>query len=106
MSSEASLRPVLAEWMPARKYSLSSLFSVSLRLCRTPSGLSFLLALAEAFAEAFAQEKPLQRGLVFLASSGHFHGAVGCREFVGNHRGGLLEKIVAAIGVEHIAEEV
>jgi hypothetical protein len=66
------------------------------------SGLSVLLALAEAFARS---TEPLERGLVFLASSGHFHGGIGCREFVGKHRGGLLEKIVAAIGVEHIGEE-
>ena len=61
-----------------------------------------LLALAEAFATS---GEPLERGLVFLASSGHFHGGIGCREFVAQHRGGLLEKIVAAIGVEHIGEE-
>jgi len=67
------------------------------------SGLSVLLVLAEAFAQS---AQPLERGLVFLASSGHFHGAIGCREFVGKHRGGLLEKIVAVIGIEHIAEEV
>lgn len=66
------------------------------------SGLSVLLALAEAFARS---TEPLERGLVFLASSGHFHGGIGCREFVGKHRGGLLDKIVAAIGVEHIGEE-
>ena len=67
------------------------------------SGLAALLALAKAFAES---AEPLERGLIFLASSGHFHGGIGCREFVAKHRGGLLEKIVAAIGVEHIAEEV
>ena len=66
------------------------------------SGLSVLLALAEAFARS---TEPLERGLIFLASSGHFHGGIGCRKFVDKHRGGLLEKIVAAIGVEHIAEE-
>ncbi|MDP7177729.1 MAG: M28 family peptidase [Verrucomicrobiota bacterium] len=66
------------------------------------SGLSVLLALAEVFAQS---DEPLERGLVFLAASGHFHGGIGCREFVAKHRGGLLEKIVAAIGVEHIAEE-
>ena len=66
------------------------------------SGLSVLLALAEAFARS---KEPLERGLVFLASSGHFHGGIGCRKFVDKHRGGLLEKIVAAIGIEHIAEE-
>ncbi|MED5381857.1 MAG: M28 family peptidase [Verrucomicrobiota bacterium] len=67
------------------------------------SGLSVLLALAEAFAKS---GEPLERGLVFLASSGHFHGGIGCREFVAKHRGGLLEKIVTAIGVEHIGEDV
>ena len=67
------------------------------------SGLSVLLALAKAFADS---GEPLERGLVFLASSGHFHGGIGCREFVAKHRGGLLDKIVATIGIEHIAEEV
>jgi len=66
------------------------------------SGLSVLLALAEAFAQS---GEPLERGLIFLASSGHFHGGIGCREFVAKHKGELLEKIVAAIGIEHIAEE-
>ena len=67
------------------------------------SGLSALLALAKGFAQS---SEPLERGLIFLASSGHFHGGIGCREFVARHRGDLLEKIVTAIGVEHIAEEV
>ena len=67
------------------------------------SGLAALLALAKAFAES---GETLERGLIFLASSGHFHGGIGCREFVAKHRDDLLEKTVAAIGVEHIAEEV
>ncbi|MDP7051740.1 MAG: M28 family peptidase [Verrucomicrobiota bacterium] len=66
------------------------------------SGLSVLLALAKVFAQS---GEPLERGLIFLASSGHFHGGIGCREFVAKHKGELLEKIVAAIGIEHIAEE-
>ncbi|MEE2948496.1 MAG: M28 family peptidase, partial [Verrucomicrobiota bacterium] len=66
------------------------------------SGLSVLLALAKVFAES---GEPLERGLIFLASSGHFHGGIGCREFVAKHNGELLEKIVAAMGIEHIAVE-
>jgi hypothetical protein len=67
------------------------------------SGLSVLLALAAAFSE---REEPLNRSLIFLASSGHFHGGIGCREFVKNHANKTMPTIVAAIGVEHISEEV
>jgi len=66
------------------------------------SGLSVLLWLARHFADR--QEK-LQRNLIFVASSGHFHGGIGNRVFVEKHRGKLLDSVVAAIGIEHIAEE-
>ena len=66
------------------------------------SGLSVLLWLARHFA---AQPGELNRSLVFVASSGHFHGGVGNRLFVDRHRDGLLRHTVAALGVEHIAEE-
>jgi len=66
------------------------------------SGLSVLLWLARTFA---TQHERLARNLVFVMSSGHFHGGVGNRVFVKRHRDGLLRKTVAAIGVEHIAEE-
>ena len=69
------------------------------------SGLSALLALAKIFAVARAAGRPLNRDLVFVASSGHFHGGIGNRVFVERHSGDLLSRTVAAFGVEHIAEE-
>ena len=67
------------------------------------SGLTVLLSLAKKFAST---EKQLKRDLVFVASSGHFHGGIGNRIFVEKHSEGLLQYSVAAFGVEHIAEEV
>jgi hypothetical protein len=67
------------------------------------SGLAVLLALAKEFAAA---PEPLRRDLVFIGSSGHFHGGIGNRVFVEKHANGLLKRTVAAFGVEHIAEEV
>ncbi len=66
------------------------------------SGLAVLLALARRFAR---EPRALERSLVFVASSGHFHGGVGNRVFVERHREDLVPRTVAAIGVEHIAEE-
>ena len=66
------------------------------------SGLSVLLWLARHFAN---RPEQLRRNLVFVASSGHFHGGIGNRVFVERHRDGLLQKTVAALGIEHIAEE-
>jgi hypothetical protein len=66
------------------------------------SGLVVLLALAKEFAAARWR---LRRDLVFVASSGHFHGGIGNRVFVEKHATGLLRRTVAAFGVEHIAEE-
>ena len=65
------------------------------------SGLAVLLALAKQFASV----RTLRRDLVFVASSGHFHGGIGNRVFVERHAEGLLKRTVAAFGVEHIAEE-
>ena len=70
------------------------------------SGLAVLLALAKVFAAAQGGPHPLRRDLVFVASSGHFHGGIGNRVFVERHTEGLLKRTVAAFGVEHIAEEV
>lgn len=67
------------------------------------SGLAVLLALAKSFAAAGAAR--LRRDLVFVASSGHFHGGIGNRVFVERHADGVLKNTVAAFGVEHIAEE-
>ena len=66
------------------------------------SGLAELLWLARHFAQ---RKVKLQRNLVFVASAGHFHGGIGNRFFVEQHREGLLKKTAAAIGIEHIAEE-
>jgi hypothetical protein len=66
------------------------------------SGLAVLLWLARHFS---TDSKPLRRNLVFVASSGHFHGGIGNRVFVQRHRQGLLRSTVAALGIEHIAQE-
>lgn len=66
------------------------------------SGLAVLLALARALARA---PEALERDVVFVASSGHFHGGIGNRVLVARHREGFLASAVAALGVEHIAEE-
>lgn len=70
------------------------------------SGLAVLLGLAQQFAALRKAQDSLQRDLVFVASSGHFHGGIGNRVFVERHAEGLLEQTVAAFGVEHIAEDV
>jgi len=70
------------------------------------SGLAVMLALAKAFGAAQSGSRQLPRDLVFVASSGHFHGGIGNRAFVERHADGLLKRTVAAFGVEHIAEEV
>ena len=70
------------------------------------SGLAVLLALAKMFAAPREEKRPLRRDLVFVASSGHFHGGIGNRVFVEHHAEKLLKRTVAAFGVEHIAEEV
>jgi hypothetical protein len=67
------------------------------------SGLAVLLALAKHFGSL---PGTLNRNLLFVASSGHFHGGIGNRVFVEHHREDLLPKIIAALGVEHIANEV
>jgi hypothetical protein len=66
------------------------------------SGLAVLLQLARHFN---ARSRPLRRNLIFVASSGHFHGGIGNRVFVQRHRDGLLRDTVAALGIEHIGEE-
>lgn len=66
------------------------------------SGLAVLLALAKLYGPHAGK---LKRSLVFVASSGHFHGGIGNRVFVETHRDGLLPNVVAALGMEHFAEE-
>jgi hypothetical protein len=67
------------------------------------SGLAVLMALASHFGK---RSRTLERNLLFVAASGHFHGGVGNRVFVENHREDWLADTVAALGMEHIAEEV
>ena len=67
------------------------------------SGLSLLMGLAERFGR---QKSKLNRSLLFVAASGHFHGGIGNRNFVQRHRDDWLNRIVAALGMEHIAQEV
>ena len=69
------------------------------------SGLAVLLTLAKSFAAAQGEPQPLRRDLIFVASSGHFHGGIGNRVFVERHTGGFLKRTVAVFGVEHIGEE-
>lgn len=69
------------------------------------SGLAVLLALAKEFAANQGGPQQLRHDLIFVASSGHFHGGIGNRVFVERHAEGLLKRTVAAFGVEHIAEE-
>src|SRR5439155_6687504 len=44
--------------------------------------------------------------VVFAASSGHFDGGAGERVLVEGHAAGSLQRTVAAVGIEHVAEEV
>jgi hypothetical protein len=67
------------------------------------SGIALLLALAKTFAQ---REVELDRTLIFIGASGHFHGGIGNRKYVEKHKGAGLEKAVASFGMEHIANEV
>jgi hypothetical protein len=69
------------------------------------SGLAVLLSLAREFAMAQGGPRSMRRDLIFVAASGHFHGGIGNRVFVGQHADGFLKRTVAAFGVEHVAEE-
>lgn len=69
------------------------------------SGLAVLLALAKQFAAGPEAGPTLARDLVFVAASGHFHGGIGNRALVERHAEGFLKRTVAALGIEHIAEE-
>jgi hypothetical protein len=66
------------------------------------SGLSVLLAMARMFG---ASPGTLERHLLFVASSGHFHGGIGNRAFITAHQDDWVPKIAAAFGTEHIARE-
>jgi len=68
------------------------------------SGVSVVLALAKHFS-AVRQERPLERGIIFLTVGGHTLGRLGERAFVERHRNNLLPKTALVVSVEHIARE-
>jgi hypothetical protein len=68
------------------------------------SGVSIVLALAKHFSHVH-EERPLKRGIVFLAGGGHMLGRLGEMAFVERHRDFLLSDTVLVISVEHIAKE-
>ena len=67
------------------------------------SGIAVLLALAKHFG---SRPQTLNRTLIFVAASGHFHGGIGNRVYVDQHKDDWIPKTAAALGVEHIAHEV
>jgi hypothetical protein len=68
------------------------------------SGVSVVLALAKHFS-SLKQERPLKRGIIFLAGGAHTLGRLGEMEFVNRHRNDLLPKVALVISIEHIARE-
>jgi len=68
------------------------------------SGVSVVLALARHFS-AVSQERPLERGIIFLTVGGHTLGRLGEKAFVERHRKDLLPKVALVVSVEHIARE-
>jgi Zn-dependent M28 family amino/carboxypeptidase len=66
------------------------------------SGVAVILALAKHFA---GSRQPLKRGIVFL-SVAHTNGRVGEKNFIKNHREGILSKTALVIAVEHIGREL
>jgi hypothetical protein len=65
------------------------------------SGCAVVLALARRFAET----RTLRRRLVVLFSAGHFHGSIGTRTFIDQHRDDLVERTAFEVSIEHIALE-
>jgi hypothetical protein len=68
------------------------------------SGVSVVLALAKHFSVS-RQERPLERGIIFLTVGGHTLGRLGEHAFVERHGNDLLPKTVLVVSVEHIARE-
>jgi hypothetical protein len=68
------------------------------------SGVSVVLALAKHFSEIWG-ERPLKRGIVFLAVGGHTLGRLGEKIFVTYHKNDMLPKTALVISVEHIGRE-
>jgi hypothetical protein len=66
------------------------------------SALSIALALGKHFA---ATKQPLKRGIVFL-SVAHTNGREGEKNFILNHRDGILSKTALVVAIEHIGLEL
>jgi hypothetical protein len=65
------------------------------------SGCAVVLALARRFA---AGER-LRRRLVVLFTAGHFHGSIGTKTFIRQHRDDLVRRTALEVSIEHIARE-
>jgi hypothetical protein len=65
------------------------------------SGCAVVLALARRFAET----RSLRRRLVVLFTAGHFHGSIGTRTFIEQHRDDLVKRTVLEVSIEHVALE-
>ncbi len=65
------------------------------------SGCAVVLALAR----NLAAEKPLRRRLIVLFTAGHFHGSIGTRAFIREHRDDLVKRTALEVSIEHIARE-
>jgi len=68
------------------------------------AGVSVMLALAKHFS-ALAKERPLERGVIFLAVGAHTLGRIGESAFVERHRDDILPKIALVVSIEHIGKE-
>ncbi len=68
------------------------------------SGVSVVLALAKHFSQVW-QERPLKRGIVFLAVGGHTLGRLGESIFVKYHKNDILPKTALVVSIEHIGKE-
>lgn len=68
------------------------------------AGVSVMLALAKHFS-GIAEERPLKRGVIFLAIGAHTLGRLGESAFVERHRDDLLPKVALVVAIEHIGKE-
>lgn len=66
------------------------------------SGVSVVLSLAEYFSK---KKAPPKRNLIFLFTSGHFHGSIGTRTFLKEHAKDIVKHTAYAISIEHVALE-
>ncbi len=68
------------------------------------SGVAVMLALAKHFSQV-AEERPLKRGIIFLAVGAHTLGRLGERAFVERHLDDILPKAALIVSIEHIGKE-